>query len=111
MEASGFLKFVIETFGNEKDFSVAQAEAALQVEVDTEDEDTGDVAQATPGATESDSSKLPNVCPLSAAKLIFPVSEELLHATSVPREFISDNTPLVHPGCPHITVCMASVRG
>ena len=40
--ASGFLKFVIDTFGNEKDFSTAQPEAALCIEGNTEDEDAGD---------------------------------------------------------------------
>ena len=92
--ASGFLKFVIDTFGNEKDFSTAQAKAALHIEGDTEDENAGDEVQAASGSsTDTDPGKIPDVCSISAAKPIYPVSEDLLNSTGVPKEFISDPTP------------------
>ena len=67
--ASGFLKFVIDTFGNEKDFSTAQAEAALRIEGDTEDKDAGDKVQTAPeSSTDTEPRKIPDVCSISAAK-------------------------------------------
>ena len=92
--ASRFLKFVIDTFGNKKDFLTAQAEAALRIEGDTEDEDVGDEVQTAPGSsTDADPRKIPDVCSIGAAKPIYPVSEDLLNSTGVPKEFISDPTP------------------
>ena len=93
--ASGFLKFVIDTFGNEKDFSdrcKPKQLFALMATLKMRMQETR--VQAAPGSsTDTDPRKILDVCSISGAKPVYPVSEDLLNSTGVPKEFISDPTP------------------
>ena len=95
-EASGFVKFLINSFRGSTEYDQAKAQAMLDIP-DTQNPDDAELTdldlqhdEATPHTA---GSKVKDVCPIGNAKLVFPTLETTISTTGVPKEFISDNMP------------------
>ena len=95
-EASGFIKFIVDSFGGAKEYSQAEAEAALHIAMgDSEPEDAAELeveASLYPKDTSSEVRK--DVCSLKDAKPFFPTDPNAVSCTGVPVDCVSDNVPM-----------------
>ena len=92
-EASGLVKFCVDSFGSSKEMSKTQAEAALHFpqegNVEEEEEDVELSAASDPVTA-----KQPDICSLADAKLACPTDFNSLSVTEVSSEFYSENVPM-----------------
>ena len=94
-QATGLVKFLIDSFGGSEDYKAAKEQILteaptaqdLEDDVEAEAEDVEDDGTSTSVQTKN------NTCELQDAKPFHPVSSKLLSATGVPESFISDNMP------------------
>ena len=87
---------MVDSFGSTRDFTEAQAEAALHIATGDTDDDDGEETGVDPTAETSvgeGSTELPDICLLDKAKPAYPVDVSSLSSTGIPKEFASDNMP------------------
>ena len=93
-QATGLVKFLIDTFGGSNDYEAAKAQILAQAPTPEDLEDdvlSNDGEEGGPSSTPAASSD--DICFLKDAKPFFPSCNDLLSATGVPNSFISDNIP------------------
>ena len=93
-DVSGFVKFIVDSFGSTTEFTEAEAAVTLSLSTTPSDDETAEEEEETlqsPGPL--DTPALANFCSVKEAKPVYPISSTLLSTMGVPSEFILENMP------------------
>ena len=93
-EASGLVKFCVDSFGSCEEMSKGQAEAALHIPQEGDIEEEEEDVELSTATSDPVTAKQPDICSLADSKLAYPTDSNSLSVTGVSPEFYSENVPI-----------------